>query len=512
MNSGGRRRLVGVALAALVVAASGRAHAVDSEDDKDAKDAAKDADKNAKSDDEAGDKTTSPGGSADAARTVVPEASKASKASEEPQSMPMAPLLAAAPGWRMGFTGFAELDAIWDSTESFSETVLNQTIARPHTYAGDNPRFQITPKDSRFGFKVEAPDFGGFRTWALLEVDFFGVVPSNATQDQSYSYSSIRMRQYYTKLETPFLDLLVGQTNDLYGWGGAGFYPSTPAFLGVMGEVFHRNPQVRLSEAIKTSAVDVEIAVAGVRSPTRDSGVPDIQAGARLTVNGWQGASAQGPRPAKVAPLSVGISGVGRRLSVTDFSSVPGNNQVAYGWGAVADLFLPIIPAHGQDLSNALSVTGEFSRGTGVTDLYLTLTGGVLFPSLPNPHNALPAPVYTPNIDPGIATFDANNKLQTIDWQGLMVNAHYHLPFRAGKMMSISATYSQIRSDNALKLTPSLGQYVTWDKGQYVDATLWWCITPAFQMALSGQTMSQTYGDGTVARNNRGEASWWFFF
>ena len=79
----------------------------------------------------------------------------------------------------------------------------------------------MTPKDSRFGFKVQALDFGGLKTWALLEVDFFGVVPSNATQDQSYGYSSIRMRQYYTKLETPFVDLLVGQTNDLYGWGAA---------------------------------------------------------------------------------------------------------------------------------------------------------------------------------------------------------------------------------------------------------------------------------------------------
>ena len=31
-------------------------------------------------------------------------------------------------------------------------------------------------------------------------------------------------------------------------------------------------------------------------------------------------------------------------------------------------------------------------------------------------------------------------------------------------------------------------------------------------MAVSYQTMAQTYGDGTLARNNRTEASWWFFF
>jgi hypothetical protein len=93
-----------------------------------------------------------------------------------------------------------------------------------------------------------------------------------------------------------------------------------------------------------------------------------------------------------------------------------------------------------------------------------------------------------------------------------MVNAHYHLPFRAGRMLALSGTYSQVRSSNALALTPTLGQFFVWDKGNYLDGTLWWSITPAFQMALSYQTMAQTYGDGTVSRNHRAEAAWWFFF
>jgi hypothetical protein len=31
-------------------------------------------------------------------------------------------------------------------------------------------------------------------------------------------------------------------------------------------------------------------------------------------------------------------------------------------------------------------------------------------------------------------------------------------------------------------------------------------------MAVSYQTMAQTFGDGTVARNNRVQGGWWFFF
>jgi hypothetical protein len=442
-----------------------------------------------------------------------PETTKPEVApSAPPAAKALAPLLTGEPGWQFGFYGWLELDALYDTTQSYSETVLNQNVSRPNTIAGDNARFQATPKDSRLGYKVVAPAFGSAKASAQMEADFFGTVPSNATQDQSYTYSSIRLRQYYAKLETPVIDLLVGQTFDLFGWGGQGFFPSTPAFLGVMGEVFHRNVQLRLTKVINTDPISIEIAAAGVRPATRDSGTPDVQAGLKISINGWQGASAQGPRPAKPAPLALGVSAVGRRLTVTDFQSITGDPQVIRGWGGAASAFIPIIPASGNDLSNTLSVTGEFSRGTGISDLYLTLNGGVLFPSLPNPKNVLPAPTYTPNIDNGIVTFDADGKVRTINWQGLMINAHYHFPFRAGKLLSLSGTYSQIKSNNAMSLTPRQGQAFVWDKGQYIDGTLWWSITPAFQMALSYQAMAQTYGDGVIARNNRAEAAWWFFF
>jgi hypothetical protein len=429
-----------------------------------------------------------------------------------PQSAPSVTLLTSEPGWQLAFFGWAELDALYDTTQSFTDSVTNSTIARPNTIAGDNPRFQGTVRDSRIGLKANAPTFEGMKASAFMEADFFGLPSSTATTDQYYSASIIRLRHFYAKLETPVVDVLAGQTYDLYGWGGHGFFPSTPAFLGVLGELFHRNAQLRISKTVGGKSVALELAVAGVRPADRDSAVPDLQAGMRLSLPGWQGASAQGPRQPSTAPMAVGVSAVGRRLAVGDFSTVPGDLHVVNAGGAAADIFLPIIPAHGNDLSNALSVVGEYSIGTGVTDLYLNLTGGVLFPSLPNPHNTLPAPTYTPNIDNGIVTYDANGALQTIDWQAFMVAANYHLPIRQGKMFWVSGTYSQNYSDNAVKLTPTLGQPFVWNKGRYWDATVWWDITPAFQMALSVQTMTQTFGDGSNATNRRGEASWWMFF
>src|SRR5882672_3523767 len=193
---------------------------------------------------------TPEGKDAAAIQPGVPVATEDSPPAAPAPKLAPPPLLAAEAGWQMGFFGWLELDALYDSTQSFSESVLNNTIQRPRTIAGDNPRFQATAKDSRLGYKVVAPPFGSLKASAFLEADFFGVLPTTATQDQSYTYDSIRLRHYYAKLETPILDLLVGQTFDLYGWGGQGFFPSTPAFLGVMGEVFHRNVQLRLSKVV----------------------------------------------------------------------------------------------------------------------------------------------------------------------------------------------------------------------------------------------------------------------
>jgi hypothetical protein len=93
-----------------------------------------------------------------------------------------------------------------------------------------------------------------------------------------------------------------------------------------------------------------------------------------------------------------------------------------------------------------------------------------------------------------------------------MVNAHYNFPFNKGKTLSLAGTYSEIRSRNDLALTPVQGQTFVWNQGRYFDGTLWWSITPAFQMCLSFQTTAQTYGDGVVARNNRAQGGFWFFF
>ncbi len=399
-----------------------------------------------------------------------------------------------------------------DSTQSFSENVGNQSIARPNTVAGDNPRTQFTARNSRLGFKIAAPEWDSVKASAVIELDFFGGEPLTTSQGESYTAGPMRMRHFYAKVETPIVDVLAGQYHDLFAWGGAGFYPNSVAFLPLLGQIYHRNPQFRVSKTLRSHAVDFEVAVAAVRPVQRDASVPDFQGGLKVDINGWTGASTPGASRPVSAPLSLGLSGIARRFSVTDFSTVPGNPQKANGWGFAADAFIPVIPAAHDDLSNALSLTGEFTTGSGISDLYTGLTGGVLFPTLPNPNNSELVPTYTPNIDPGIVTFDGSNVVQPVKWTAFVVNAHYHLPFGRGKKVWVSGTYTQVKSDNALALTPVQGRPFIWDKGQYYDANVWWGMTPAVQVGLSFQHGQQTYGDGVVAKNNRGEGAFYLFF
>jgi hypothetical protein len=424
------------------------------------------------------------------------------------------PITTGSSGWGLSFYGFAELDGMVDSTRSFTEGVVNNTLARPDTYAGDNPRVQGTVRNSRLGFDMRAPDFGDLKMAANVEMDFFGSQAS-ASEGDLYTNSVLRLRHFYVKVATPAVDVLAGQYHDLYGWGGAGFFPNTIAFLPLLGEIYHRNPQLRLSKRFGGPGATLEVAVAAVRPAQRDSAMPDGEAGILFQLHDFRGASAPGASRPQSAPFGVGISAVGRRFSVTDFAVNPGNEHAVYGGGVAANLFLPIIPAHGadkEDLSNSISLTLEGSMETGAADLYPGLTGGILFPSLPNPQSAIPVPVYSANVDAGLVTYDAYDTLRTINWSSALANLQYHLPFGAGKRVWISATGSLIHSTNSVEVTPLAGRSQVWNSGNYLDATLWLSPAPPLLIGLGGQTEAQTFGDNVVARNYRGEVSCYFFF
>src|SRR5215212_4978987 len=98
-----------------------------------------------------------------------------------------APLEAKPAGsWKTKLYGFAELDAIHDSTQSFTEASLNAPIFPRGTYLGDNGRTQLTAKNSRIGLRVEAPSYHRIEPSAVINFDFFGSQPADVTENDFF--------------------------------------------------------------------------------------------------------------------------------------------------------------------------------------------------------------------------------------------------------------------------------------------------------------------------------------
>ncbi len=471
----------------------------------------------------------------DAVATVAAEPTETSPAPER------APVYGKRGDWFVAPYGYARLDALEDSTQSFEDGIQPNLIARPGTYRGDHQRSSFTARDSRLGVFVGAPTFEGVRSSAQIELDFYGLVPSDARRADSVIFGPVRIRHAFLKMETKVVDVVAGQYYDLFGWGSY-FYPATVAYLGVPGMVYHRAPQLRLEKKIRAGDIEVMAAVAAVRAGERDSGVPDGQAGLKIAYNGWSGAAIPGFGRPVLAPLSVGVSGVIRHFQTPAFESEPGSHSVSTnGSGVSVDVLIPIIPAKAMtDHGNALTFTGEFSTGTGIADMYTGMDGGSRFPTLPNPSNNPIAPTYASNVDPGLVTFDRNSNLKTVNWQAFVLGGQYYLPIGGGRVW-VAGIYSQIKSNNIKTLTPSTSYGGIFTKMEYIDANVGWDITPALVLGLSFQTVKQTFGDvsapdpvyganpgtslGSVqigvpgtggvpasARNNRGQLSLALFF
>lgn len=443
-----------------------------------------------------------------AAVTVGAEASTAQGAqatakvdNPEVEASPAAddhPLYGKRSQWSLETYGYARFDAIIDSTQSFDDGLQPWLIQRVGTYRGDHARALFTARDSRVGWKVKAPEYGGINSSAVIELDFYGLTISDAKKHDQVVFGPLRIRHAYLKLETPVVDVIAGQTYDVFGWGGT-FYPATVGYLGVPGQIYHRNPQLRVQKVIDAGSLKLTAAVAAVRPGQRDNGgFPDAQGGLKMSLDSWQGVSHSGFGPPSLEGISVGVSGLFRHFEVPVFKLEPASeDESVNGYGAVAQVLLPVIPVKTlDDKGNALTLTGEFSLGTGIAEMHGGLDGGSRLPVVTDPSMLNPAPAYPQNIDPGLLTFDRTLKAQTVDWKAFVVGGQYHLPIGNG-IIWLSGVYSRVWSDNIKELTPQTNWGGVFTKMEYIDASLGFEITPALLVGLSGQTLKQTFGDIT---------------
>ena len=415
--------------------------------------------------------------------------------------------------WSATLYGFAETDFIYDTTQSLNEVAGNAQIARPDSYAGTHGRFTASIRNSRLGIRVRAPEWHRIRASANVEMDFLGTQATTTSEAATFTSPLLRARHYNLKIETPVLDFLFGQSWSLFGWQPF-YFPSSVEIMGLPAQLFSRTPQLRVSKTIKSAPINLEIAAALMRSPQRDSGVPEGQGGVRLIVNQWTGVQTINSTGTQISPLSVGVSGTVRQLSLTELSATPKNSVELTGWGVAASAFIPVLPGRADKRGNSLSLTGEYVWGKGIADEYTGLTGGVSSPPLPNPTMVTPAPVYTPNVDPGLAVFTADGVAHLIRWQTFIVGAQYTMPGLDGRMW-ISGNYARSVSDNA----SSFGTPGKLRSGEdFADVNVFGDITPAVRLGVEYAWFDDHYAGAEVkvppidAVNHRVQLSAFFIF
>src|SRR5262249_28125785 len=210
--------------------------------------------------------------------------------------------------------GFVEFDSIADSTLSFNEAAGNGNIAATG-YNHANGRVMLSARHSRLGIRLKGPETQDIKTSATFEADFLGNQPTPISEASLFSNPTFRGRHLWGKLETPWVDVLFGQTWSLFGGSGY-FHPNSVQIQGLPGQVFSRVAQLRFSHIFKLDDVNVEVAAGAMRPPQRDADVPDGQFSLKVLLPKRIAVHTLGAASTVADAMGIGASAVVRRYAV----------------------------------------------------------------------------------------------------------------------------------------------------------------------------------------------------
>jgi len=407
--------------------------------------------------------------------------------------------------------GFVQTDFLFNSTQSYaSDFAANFQVARPGTYAAANSRLVFTARDSRLGFRLSAPAPAGFNVTAVFEGDFLGSEPgifqntggtppvAGTTNSEAAFFlnPTFRIRHAYLKAETPVVDVTIGQTWNLLGWQPA-FIPVVVQWPGLIGELYGRAPQLKLSKAFKSDFITVEAAAAALRPVQRDSSLPNGEAGVRLTFNKWAGVHTAYLTGTSALPLSLAITGDVRAFHIPEFSAAPVASNAATGGAFAIDAFIPIIPGTLANRANSLALTAEFVRGMGIADQYTGFSSGVTNPALPPDANGNPV-AFPARVDANLAAYDAAGTLHLVQNQSFFASLEYYLPVLEGKVGVFGGYYQTdiLNTDDFSNAATARRRRVS-----LAEAGLLWDPVPALRFGADYGLIRDAYADGTTAWN-----------
>lgn len=403
--------------------------------------------------------------------------------------------------------GFVETDAIYDTTQSFTEEPDNATVLKRSVIGGQRGRDMLSIRNSRLGGELTlAPTDSGVNTKAVFELDFMGnqgpnTTPGNTPGAQSerdyLNNPTVRVRHAYVDVSKGELGVKLGQYWSLLGWQPY-YFPGEAIVMPAAGQLYRRFAQVRAADTHPFGDWTLETAADAAKPAEMNSGSPEWHAGARLASTKYKGASLSGAGSSMVG-LSAGVSAALIPTRTANIGSATGN-------AVAVDFLIPVIPsADGKSRDNTLIWAGEGYAGSGIGGLELAgLTLGIPGVSASTPGN-------DGAIDSGIAGLDTTGNAQLLHVRGFRTHVQYSLAKYAA-----SAGYAQVEGRNLDRFgaADSAAAFAIAPKLQYGYVSVMYDPASWLRFAAEVNQTRTTYNDpgNRFARNNRYQASAYFYF
>jgi hypothetical protein len=397
--------------------------------------------------------------------------------------------------------GYLEGDVIHDSQRAVLDSYGGHpTLNLNGTVPGDNGRTTFSSRGTRIGLRFSAPEVSGVRARGNFEMDFVGNSPFNpsarppvGTESAFFTNPTPRIRHALMQVDSDIVTFWIGQTWNLMAFEAA-YLPTSVQPQGLPGQLFGRNPQVRLSRIFDVKMFSVELAAAAVRPPQENAELPDFQGGLKLNINGWTGVQSIGSTATTISPASVAVTGALRKFRLATPAAVNGTDTKSTssvtGSVIAVDAFVPVIPAK-QRGGLAFSLLGEASTGSGYSDLFAGLNGGAGV-GQPVGVSAVNYAAFQ-DLDPGPAGWDTSGALRTVNWRTLLLDAQISY----GSVI-LAGNYSNVYSDNIQLFTgANWYQQTWWDANLIVDP---W---PGVRFGLEYARTLQRKVGGALANNSR---------
>jgi len=353
-------------------------------------------------------------------------------------------------GWKVGFVGFVEFDSITDTTRSFLETVGNGAVARKNSFNGDNGRTQFSLRNSRLAFNILAPEVDGWKTRGFFENDFLGYDPNPAntnspanSESAFYSSPTLRIRHAFLSAESGNLQILAGQTWSLFAWQPQ-YVLASISLNPISGTSFQRIARVGVIETLPLNDQNnLQVGASLERPSQRDGMIPNLVVAARWADQARKSGITGPSSDINAFPMSVGLSGTYRNFEHASAGTISTSDLIKLpAFAMAANILLPILASSdGKDVSNTLTLTGEFTAGRGYGDEFTNWTGG-----LAQTYTAGAATDTTnnTNIDPGLGGYTNSGSFDLVKLRTWNAQLQYHFE---GKTF-VTLGYGQLYSSN----------------------------------------------------------------